>query len=925
MAYQPRTYRKFLAGSVSAAMVAAAGAAVPADVQHADAAESFPDIDNDYWASDSIQKLAEDGVISGYPNGEYRPGEEINRGQVAAMLSSAFNLDVNENAEAPFDDLSDDSYFTPVAAAVKEAGLIRGRQNNTEFAAGMDLSREQMATILVRAFNLDEKEDAEADVADLDEVHESHRGSVRILSQYDITDTANNMFRPDETVTRAQFAVFLDRAMQIGQDEEEETTVSNVEAVNNTTVEVSFNGSVEGNIDADHFSIDPSLDVVDAETIAPEDSEASQNAEGTVVRLTTEEQTDDEEYSLSYDGEDTGMTFTGGATQSGDITVDDVSVQSTTSFNINLDEALNEDWDSSDVEEMLNISVMNEDDEETDVTPTNVEISDDRETIMVEHADNDLEGMAGTLMVNNFEMDFDYSEINVDSVEATTSTIRQAEDQQLEFTVNGIRHLSVEELEDAGYEVEFLYNSNNAPFDTDQAQQEGVIDGTSDNLSDTFRYAVSVTDEDGNEVESEEMEVDVSSESDVTEVTEVALFNDSGSRYEEDYVTPAQEGMMFEPVTGTNDFGDEVNADEASFPAVESVTSSDASIAYYNEDGLQVTGEGDVTFSVHFEGMDNPVEYNVEVLANQEISSMEADETTKRYTTNSTSDTFTVLDQYDQPYGNDEEISYTITDSDGSEVTSGSATVNSEGKLDVSYPDNLEGEYEVEFTYDNETIGTTTLEFVQLDSSEVDEFSLSTEPESVDLQNALEGGSINQDSEEIQFTVSTGAMYDGINLSNSEIESALSNLNDSGSLQVRSSDEDVATVASSDSMNVTADEALDFNVTGQSEGTAEIYLEHVEGDFTTTLAQVEVEVENSISQIDSLELADDVDALDVSQDSEGTWQIDDISQLTSSDAQLSADMIASVAYSPNDEQAVVELKEAYGGQSFVVSAMNTSS
>ncbi|MGY4688574.1 S-layer homology domain-containing protein [Salibacterium sp. K-3] len=920
MAYQPRTYRKFLAGSVSAAMVAAAGAVTPADVQQADAAESFPDVDNDYWASDSIQKLAEDGVISGYPDGEYRPGEKINRGQVAAMLSAAFNLDVNEDAEAPFEDLTDDSYFTPVAAAVKEAGLIRGRQDNTMFAAGMDLSREQMATIMVRAFDLEPREDVEADVEDINEVHESHRDNVRILAQYDITDTANNMFRPDETVTRAQFAVFLDRAMQVDQDAEAE--VANVQAVNNTTVEVSFNGSVEGDIEADHFSIDPNLDVVDAETIAPEDSEASQDADGTVVRLTTEEQTDDEEYSLSYDGQDTGMVFTGGGTQ-GDIAVDDISVQSTSSFEIMLDEQLNEDWDSSDVEEKLDISVMTEDDEEINVDPTNVEIGEDRESIVVDHGDNDLEGMAGTLMVNGFEADFDYSEINVESVEATTDQIREAEDQELSFTVNGIRNLSVEELEDAGYEVEFLYNSNEAPFDTDAAQQEGIIDGTNSDIPDTFRYAVSITDEDGNEVESEEMEVNVSAESDVSEVTEVGLFND-GERHDNDFVTPDHEGYTFEPVAGVNDFGEEVDADEASFPGIESVTSSDASIAYYNDDGLQVTGEGEVTLSVHFEGMDNPVEYDVEVVANQEITSMEADESTKRYTTNATADTFTVLDQYDQPYGEGETVNYTISDENGSQVTSGQADVDSEGKINVSYPEDLEGEYQIEFTHSSEAIGTTTLEFVQLDSEDVDEFSLSADPESVDLQDALENGTINQDSEELDFTVSTSAMYEDINLSDSEIESALSNLNDSGDLQVRTSDEEVATVADGETMDVTAQEALEFNVSGESEGTAEIYLEHVEGDFTTTLAQVEVEVENSISQIDNLELADDVDALDVSEDTEGNWQIDDINQLVSSDAELSTEMIASVTYSPNDEQAVVELKEAYGGASFVVEANTTS-
>ncbi|MFZ4451641.1 S-layer homology domain-containing protein [Salibacterium aidingense] len=922
MAYQPKTYRRFLAGSVSAAMVAAAGAVTPADVQQADAAESFPDVDNDYWALSSIQNLADQGIISGYSNGEYRPGEEINRGQVAAMLVAAFDLDTDEDVEPPFEDLTSESYFTPYAAAVKEEGLIKGRENNTQFAAGMDLSREQMATILVRAFDLEPIDGEDPNVADLDDVHESHRDNVRTLAQYNITDTADNMFRPDETVTRAQFAVFLERAMEV--DQGEESDIVRAEAVNNTTVEVSFRGSVEEEVNAEDFSIDPDLDVEDAETISPEDSEVSQDAEGTVVRLTTEEQTDDEEYSLSYQGEDTGLTFTGGGEQSSELTVEDLSVRSTSSFEITLEEELDEDWDSSDVEDMLNVSVVDEDEEETEVSPTNVEIGEDRETVVVEHEDNDLEGMAGTLSVNGFETEFDYTEIEVDSVEATTDQIREAEDQQLGFTVNGIRNLSVEDLEDAGYEVEFLYNSNEAPFDTDEAQEEGIIDGTHSDIPESFRYAVQITDEDGNEVESDEMEVSVSGEAEVSEVTEVGLFDENGDRYENDFVTPDHEGYDIMPVAGTNSFGEEVDADEASFPEIETVTSSDASIAYYNEDGLQVTGEGDVTLNVQFEGMDDPVEYDLEVVANQEISGIEADGTTKRYTTSASADTFTVLDQYDQPFGEGESIGYTITDEEDNEIDSGSVEVDSEGKVELSYPEDLEGEYQVDFTYDNEEIGSTTLEFVQLDSEDVDEFSLSADPESVDLQDALEDGSINQDSDELDFEISASAMYDDINLSDSEVEEALENFDESGQLQVRTSDEEVASIAGDETDNVNASEAMSFEATGESEGTATIYLEHVEGDFTTTLAQVEVEVENSISQIDSLELADDVDELDVSQDEEGNWQIDNIDQLTSSDAELSMDMIAEVTYSPNDEQAVVELKEAYGGASFVVDAVDTT-
>ncbi|SFM20296.1 S-layer homology domain-containing protein [Salibacterium qingdaonense] len=224
MAYQPKSYRRFLASSVSAAVVASAAAAVPADVQQADAAESFTDVSNDYWASESIQRLADEGIINGYPDGTYGPGEDINRGQVAELLVNAFDLEVNQNAESSFDDLNDDSYYTPFAEAVEEAGYITGREDGTMFAAGMDLSREQMATILVRAFNLEAQEDSDANVADLDEANASHQENIQILADYDITSTENDMFRPKETVNRAQFATFLDRALEV----QEPQSISNV-------------------------------------------------------------------------------------------------------------------------------------------------------------------------------------------------------------------------------------------------------------------------------------------------------------------------------------------------------------------------------------------------------------------------------------------------------------------------------------------------------------------------------------------------------------------------------------------------------------------------------------------------------------------------------------------------------------------------
>ncbi|MDQ0297874.1 hypothetical protein J2S78_000282 [Salibacterium salarium] len=300
MAYQPKSYRKFLATSVSAAMVATTfGAVVPADVQQADAAESFSDVSNDHWASESIQRLANEGIINGYPDGTYGPTEDISRGQVAELLVNAFDLEVDENAESSFEDLNDDSYSTPFAEAVAEAGYIEGRENNTEFAASRDLTREQMATILVRAFELEPVEDTEANVNDLDNAHESHKENIEILSQHGITETEDGNFRPKETVNRAQFATFLDRALDV----QEPLAISEVNALTDDghVLEVNFNRPYTEDIDSSDVRIS---EADSGERKGVEDVELSsdrQSAEITLYDNTSEDAPAEIERLTNYD------------------------------------------------------------------------------------------------------------------------------------------------------------------------------------------------------------------------------------------------------------------------------------------------------------------------------------------------------------------------------------------------------------------------------------------------------------------------------------------------------------------------------------------------------------------------------------------------------------------------------------------------
>ena len=50
----------------------------------------FSDVSTNYWAKDFIAELAALEIIEGFPDGTFRPDEQVTRAQFAAMLSQAF-------------------------------------------------------------------------------------------------------------------------------------------------------------------------------------------------------------------------------------------------------------------------------------------------------------------------------------------------------------------------------------------------------------------------------------------------------------------------------------------------------------------------------------------------------------------------------------------------------------------------------------------------------------------------------------------------------------------------------------------------------------------------------------------------------------------------------------------------------------------
>jgi hypothetical protein len=283
MAYQPKSYRKFLAGTISAAVVASAiaPAASAAELKFKDTAGL------DAETSAAIEALVGLNVIVGYPDGTFKPNQTINRGQAAEMIVKALpNVEPKANPTGKvFEDLTEKSYSSKFAEALVDAGLIPA---GGKFGAGTGMTREAMAVTLVAAFGLKDT-GAAVEIKDLDKAAEASRAAIKILAQHGLTKLLDGNFNPTADVTRSQFALFFYRAVAAATVAAE---VTEIKSVNETTLEVKVKGSLKTVAPTD-FTFDGGLTVTAAEIVPAAAADTF-----TTVKLTTSKQEAGKTYKL---------------------------------------------------------------------------------------------------------------------------------------------------------------------------------------------------------------------------------------------------------------------------------------------------------------------------------------------------------------------------------------------------------------------------------------------------------------------------------------------------------------------------------------------------------------------------------------------------------------------------------------------------
>ncbi|MBW4511526.1 MAG: S-layer homology domain-containing protein [Scytonematopsis contorta HA4267-MV1] len=97
-------------------------------------ARYFSDVKTDYWARPFIAALTEKNIITGFPDGTFRPEQPVSRAEFAAMIQKAFNQNpVRQLNAGEFRDVPAGYWGTSAIQEAYESGFMSGFPGNFFF------------------------------------------------------------------------------------------------------------------------------------------------------------------------------------------------------------------------------------------------------------------------------------------------------------------------------------------------------------------------------------------------------------------------------------------------------------------------------------------------------------------------------------------------------------------------------------------------------------------------------------------------------------------------------------------------------------------------------------------------------------------------------------------------------------------------
>ena len=176
--------------------------------------DKFADM-TDHWAHYDVEFMANEGLVAGKGEGVFDPDAQITRAEYVTLLDRAMKYEVAAGETYP--DVPADAWYAPYVAAGTKAGIINGITADT-FGVGSEISRQDMAVMILRVLNLKNVEIAAKDgeFKDGGKIADYAKDSVYAVRNAGIINGyEDNTFAPNASLTRAEAATVIVKLLDL--------------------------------------------------------------------------------------------------------------------------------------------------------------------------------------------------------------------------------------------------------------------------------------------------------------------------------------------------------------------------------------------------------------------------------------------------------------------------------------------------------------------------------------------------------------------------------------------------------------------------------------------------------------------------------------------------------------------------------------
>ncbi len=111
------------------------------------------------FAGYAVQKLVDRGILKGNDDGTFMPERPVNRAEFCKILVNATGVDLYIPLESSFPDVHRDDWFFDYVETAKKEGWVKGYPDGN-FRPGNKINRAEVSKVLVRSFAFDAPEES---------------------------------------------------------------------------------------------------------------------------------------------------------------------------------------------------------------------------------------------------------------------------------------------------------------------------------------------------------------------------------------------------------------------------------------------------------------------------------------------------------------------------------------------------------------------------------------------------------------------------------------------------------------------------------------------------------------------------------------------------------------------------------------------